>query len=85
MNAEELARIQFAITIGFHFFFPSISIGIGAIVLALETFRLRNLHGKAETYDRAAAFWTRFFALTFVVGVASGLVMEFQFGTNWAQ
>jgi len=85
VDAEQLARIQFAITIGFHFFFPSISIGIGAIVLALETFRLRNRHGKAGTYDRAAAFWTRIFALTFVVGVASGLVMEFQFGTNWAQ
>ena len=85
MDAEQLARIQFAITIGFHFFFPSISIGIGAIVLALETLRLRNRHGKAETYDRAAAFWTRFFALTFAVGVATGITMEFQFGTNWAQ
>jgi cytochrome d ubiquinol oxidase subunit I len=85
VDAEQLARIQFAITIGFHFFFPSISIGIGAIVLALETLRVRNLHGKAETYDRAAAFWTRFFALTFAVGVATGITMEFQFGTNWAQ
>ena len=85
MDAEQLARIQFAITVGFHFFFPSISIGIGAIVLALETFRLRNRHGKAETYDRAAVFWTRFFALTFAVGVATGITMEFQFGTNWAQ
>jgi cytochrome bd ubiquinol oxidase subunit I len=85
VDAEQLARIQFAITIGFHFFFPSISIGIGAIVLALETLRLRNRHGKAETYDRAAAFWTRFFALTFAVGVATGITMEFQFGTNWAQ
>ena len=85
MDAEQLARIQFAITIGFHFFFPSISIGIGALVLALETLRLRNRHGKAETYDRAAAFWTRFFALTFAVGVATGITMEFQFGTNWAQ
>ena len=85
MDVEQLARIQFAITIGFHFFFPSISIGIGAIVLVLETLRVRNRHGKAEIYDRAAAFWTRIFALTFVVGVASGLVMEFQFGTNWAQ
>ena len=85
MDAEQLARIQFAITIGFHFFFPSISIGIGAIVLALETLRVRNLHARAETYDRAATFWTRFFALTFVVGVATGITMEFQFGTNWAQ
>jgi cytochrome d ubiquinol oxidase subunit I len=85
VDAEQLARIQFAITIGFHFFFPSISIGIGAIVLALETLRVRNLRGKAEAYDRAAAFWTRFFALTFAVGVATGITMEFQFGTNWAQ
>jgi cytochrome d ubiquinol oxidase subunit I len=85
VDAEQLARIQFAITIGFHFFFPSVSIGIGAIVLALETLRLRNFRAKAETYDRAAAFWTRFFALTFAVGVATGITMEFQFGTNWAQ
>ena len=84
MDAELLARVQFALTIGFHFFFSSISIGLGAIVLALETARWRNVRGRGEVYDRAAVFWTRIFALTFAVGVATGITMEFQFGTNWA-
>ena len=85
MDVEQLARIQFAVTIGFHFFFPSISIGLGALIVILETLRVRNVRGRGETYDRAARFWTRIFALTFAVGVATGIVMEFQFGTNWAE
>ncbi len=84
MDAEQLARIQFAVTVGFHFFFPSISIGLAALVALLETLRAGNFRGRGEVYDRAAAFWTRIFALTFAIGVASGIVMEFQFGTNWA-
>ncbi len=85
MDVEQLARLQFAVTIAFHFLFPSISIGLGALIVILETLRVRNVGGRGETYDRAAAFWTRIFALTFAVGVATGLVMEFQFGTNWAE
>ena len=84
MDAEQLARIQFAVTVGFHFFFPSISIGMAALVALLETLRARDFRGRGEVYDRAAAFWTRIFALTFAIGVATGIVMEFQFGTNWA-
>ena len=82
MDAEQLARIQFALTIGFHFVFPSISIGLAGLLAVLETLRLRT--GR-EVYDRAATFWTRVFALTFAIGVATGIVMEFQFGTNWAR
>jgi len=81
MGAEELARIQFALTVGFHFFFSSLSIGIAVLLFLLETMRLRT--GR-DVYDRAAVFVTKVFALTFAVGVATGIAMEFQFGTNWA-
>lgn len=82
MDAEQLARIQFAFTVGFHFVFPSISIGLAGLITILETLRHRT--GR-EVYERAATFWTRIFALTFAIGVATGVVMEFQFGTNWAR
>jgi cytochrome bd ubiquinol oxidase subunit I len=76
-----LARAQFALTVMFHFLFPAITIGLGLLIVVLETLRWRT--GR-EVYDRAATFWTKLFALTFAVGVATGVVMEFQFGTNWA-
>ncbi len=76
-----LARIQFAFTIGFHFIFPPITIGLGWLIVWLLT--KHRLAGDAA-YERLARFWVRIFALTFAVGVASGLTMEFQFGTNWA-
>lgn len=82
MDSIELARIQFAITVMFHFVFPSISIGLGVVVAAFEVLRWRT---RREVYARASAFWTRIFALTFVVGVATGIVMEFEFGTNWSR
>jgi cytochrome d ubiquinol oxidase subunit I len=82
MDPTDLARAQFAMTIMFHFVFPSISIGLGLIVAMLEVARWRT--GR-DLYARAAAFWTRVFALTFVVGVATGIVMEFEFGTNWSR
>jgi cytochrome d ubiquinol oxidase subunit I len=76
-----LARIQFAMTVMFHFIFPSITIGLALLVAIAETVRHRTGN---EVWDRLAVFWTKLFALTFVVGVATGIVMEFQFGTNWA-
>ncbi len=82
MDPIFLARAQFAMTVMFHFVFPSISIGLGMVVAILEVARWRT--GR-DLYARAAAFWTRVFALTFVVGVATGIVMEFQFGTNWSR
>lgn len=81
MGAEELARLQFALTIAFHFFFSSLSIGLVVLLFLLESKRLRT--GR-DVYDRAAVFFTKVFALTFAVGVATGIAMEFQFGTNWA-
>jgi cytochrome bd ubiquinol oxidase subunit I len=82
MDPIALARLQFALTASFHFVFPSITIGLGLIVAVLEVARWRT--GK-DVWDRAARFWTKLFAMTFVVGVATGIVMEFQFGTNWSR
>lgn len=81
MDVELLARIQFGITAGFHFLFPPMSIGLGVILVIMEW---RFLRTKNMIYERMAKFWTRVFALTFGVGVATGIVMEFEFGTNWA-
>ncbi len=76
-----LARIQFALTVMFHFIFPAITIGLALLIAIAETVRWRT---RNDAWDRMAVFWTKLFALTFVVGVATGIVMEFQFGTNWA-
>jgi cytochrome d ubiquinol oxidase subunit I len=81
MDVAWLARVQFAITICFHFLFPPITIGLALLIALVETARWRT---GADLYERLADFWLKPFALTFVVGVASGIVMEFQFGTNWA-
>jgi cytochrome d ubiquinol oxidase subunit I len=82
MDPILLARAQFALTVMFHFVFPSITIGLGLVVAILEVARWRT---RRDVYARAARFWTKLFALTFVVGVATGIVMEFEFGTNWSR
>ncbi len=76
-----LSRIQFALTIMFHYLFPPLTIGMGIVLVYLEGQYLRT---KDPIYESAAKFWTQLFAISFAVGVASGIVMEFQFGTNWA-
>ncbi|HEX7832829.1 MAG TPA: cytochrome ubiquinol oxidase subunit I, partial [Thermoanaerobaculia bacterium] len=81
MDVVWLARLQFALTIMFHFLFPPISLGLSLLITMIETARLRT--GK-ELYARMSDFWLKIFAVTFAVGVASGIVMEFEFGTNWA-
>ena len=81
MDVVVLSRIQFALTIAFHYIFPPLTIGMGIVLVFLEGQYLRT--GK-PIFERAAKFWTRIFALNFAIGVASGIVMEFQFGTNWA-
>jgi len=76
-----LSRIQFAFTIGYHFLYVPISIGLGVIILFAE----RRYRRSGSDVDRAASeFWIKIFAATFAVGVASGITMEFAFGTNWA-
>jgi cytochrome d ubiquinol oxidase subunit I len=77
-----LSRLQFAITIGFHFIFPSISIGLAWILVIVEWMGWKR---KDSDYDNLGKFLGKIFALTFAVGVATGIVMEFQFGTNWAE
>jgi len=81
MDVVTLSRLQFALTIAFHYLFPPLTIGMGMVMVYLEG---RYLTTRDPLYESAARFWTRIFALNFAVGVASGIVMEFQFGTNWA-
>lgn len=80
-EAELLARIQFGVTAGFHFLYPPMSIGLALIMVIMEW---RYLKTKNPLYEIMTKFWTKVFALTFAVGVATGVVMEFEFGTNWA-
>jgi cytochrome d ubiquinol oxidase subunit I len=76
-----LSRIQFALTIMFHYLFPPLTIGMSIVLVYLEAmFFVRG----EPIYETAARFWTQLFAVTFAVGVATGIVMEFEFGTNWA-
>ncbi len=81
MGALALARFQFAWTIAFHYIFPPLSIGLGLILVIMEGLYLKT---KNPLYHAMTKFWVRMFGLIFAVGVASGIVMEFQFGTNWA-
>lgn len=81
MEVEILARIQFAFTVAFHYIYPPLSIGLGLLMVVFESlFVIR----KEKIYEDLARFWTKIFALTFGIGVATGIVMEFEFGTNWA-
>jgi cytochrome d ubiquinol oxidase subunit I len=82
LDVVTLSRIQFALTIMFHYIFPPLTIGLGVMLVYMEG---RYLRTKAPVYETAARFWTKIFALNFAIGVASGIVMEFQFGTNWAR
>lgn len=81
MDVEILARVQFALTIMFHYIYPPLSIGLGIIIVAIEALYLKT---KDPLYLKMAKFWVKVFALTFAIGVATGIVMEFEFGTNWA-
>jgi len=81
METEILARIQFAFTIAFHYIYPPLSIGLGLLMVIFESLYIRT---KNKEYHTLAKFWTKIFALTFGIGVVTGIVMEFEFGTNWA-
>ncbi len=81
MDVLTLSRIQFGATIGFHYIYPPMSIGLGVMLVIMEAAWLKT---KNPIYHQMARFWTKVFALTFAIGVATGIVMEFEFGTNWA-
>ncbi len=76
-----LSRLQFALTNIFHYFYPPFSIGLGVFLVIFEGIYLKT---KNILWLQITRFWTKIFALTFVIGVATGIPMEFQFGTNWA-
>jgi cytochrome bd ubiquinol oxidase subunit I len=77
-----LARFQFAFTISFHIIFPSFTIGLSAYIATLEVLWART--GR-DVYRVIARFWTRIFAVSFAMGVVSGLVLSYQIGTNWSR
>ncbi len=76
-----LSRLQFAFTIMFHYLFPPLTIGLGGLLVMLEAMFLKT---RDPQYEMAAKFWTKVFAVNFAMGVSTGIVMEFQFGTNWS-
>jgi cytochrome d ubiquinol oxidase subunit I len=76
-----LARLQFAFSIAFHILFPAFTIGLAAWLVVLEAAWLAG----SERHGELSRFWTRIFAVSFGMGVVSGIVMSFQFGTNWSE
>jgi len=82
VDAVFLARIQFAFTVCFHIIFPAFTIGLAAYIATLEILWLRT--GR-EHFARLARFWTKIFAVAFAMGVVSGIMMSYQFGTNWSR
>ena len=80
MDPVFLARLQFAVTIGFHYIFPPITLGLTALISIYLGLHLKTQN---ELYDKIAQFWIKILVVVFSMGVATGIVMEFQFGTNW--
>jgi cytochrome d ubiquinol oxidase subunit I len=82
MSAEIIHRLHFAFTITFHYLFPQLTMGLALLIVVIKTVALRT---GSEVWDRAARFWGRIFGINFIMGVVTGIPMEFQFGTNWAR
>src|SRR5579862_8771040 len=74
-------RLHFAFTVTFHYLFPQLTMGLAPLIVVLKTLGLRP---NGEIYNQAARFWARIFGINFVIGVVTGIPMEFQFGTNWS-
>jgi cytochrome d ubiquinol oxidase subunit I len=79
--AIDLARFQFAFTVTFHFIFPAFSIGLASYLAVLEGLWLLT---KKDVYLNTFKYWLKIFAVAFGMGVVSGIVMSYQFGTNWS-
>lgn len=82
MDVVMLSRIQFAFTVAFHYLFPPLSIGLALMIVIFEGMYIKTAN---LLYKKVTVFWTRIFALTFALGVATGLVQVFAFGNNWAR
>lgn len=82
MNALVMHRLHFAFTITFHYLFPMLTMGLALLIVILKTLAVVR---KQEIYDKATMFWAKIFAVNFVMGVVTGIPMEFQFGTNWSR
>jgi len=82
MDVLTLHRIHFAFTITFHYLFPQLTMGLALLIVVLKTLALKS--GEAK-YDVSARFWAKIFAVNFLLGVVTGIPMEFQFGTNWSE
>src|SRR5438105_12194251 len=81
-QALNVHRLHFAFTVTFHYIFPQLTMGLALLIVYLKTKFLRT---NDERYNRSAKFWARIFGINFAVGVVTGIPMEFQFGTNWAE
>lgn len=82
MTALLLHRLQFAFTVTYHYLFPQLTMGLALLIVVLKTIALKT---GDERYHQAARFWAKIFAVNFLLGVVTGIPMEFQFGTNWAE
>ena len=82
MDALLLHRIHFGFTITFHYLFPQLTMGLALLMVAMKTVALKTGN---QRYNEAARFWAKIFAINFLIGVVTGIPMEFQFGTNWSQ
>lgn len=82
MDSLLIHRIHFGFTVTYHYIFPQLTMGLALLILVLKTIFMRT---NDERYNRAARFWAKIFGINFVLGVVTGIPMEFQFGTNWSQ
>jgi cytochrome d ubiquinol oxidase subunit I len=86
LDALALHRIHFAFTITFHYLFPQLTMGLALLIVVLKTLALRAADPRVSAdYDDSSRFWAKIFAINFVLGVVTGIPMEFQFGTNWSE
>jgi cytochrome d ubiquinol oxidase subunit I len=81
-SALDIHRLHFAFTVTFHYLFPQLTMGLALLIVILKTMALRS---RDEHYNLAARFWAKIFGINFALGVVTGIPMEFQFGTNWAE
>ena len=82
MSTEILHRIQFGLTASFHFLFPPMSLGVGLILIILG---IKSVRTNDPKWRRLSLFWVRIYGLIFAMGIATGIVQEFEFGTNWSE